>query len=166
MKPGYCVRQRRKVAVCLFAESDYLICAAPLTAETDCLGAAAVAGTTMVFINLGRGTVVDSDALITALTTGTIKGAGRIRPSPAFASSSYCMDYRNWFRCTIWTTRFILATATEFFVTENLPRFMRGESLLRVCHNHSAISAQAAIQHNGMLTSSSVHVDQTALHTF
>jgi hypothetical protein len=102
---------------------------------------------------------------ITALTTGTTKGAGRIRPSPAFASSSYCMDYRNWFRCTIWTTRFILATATEFFVTRICYDLVRGESPLRVCHNHSAISAQAAIQHN-VCSPAVLFIPPAALHTF
>lgn len=63
----------------LFAESDYILCSAPLTPETqgmigkeqfDCAKKGAV------FINLGRGPIVDEDALIDALKDGRLKGAG------------------------------------------------------------------------------------------
>ena len=69
----------------LFSESDYVLCSTPLTDSTyqmigkeqfDC------AKKDLVFINVGRGPVVDECALIDALTvqdnTGTsqLKGAG------------------------------------------------------------------------------------------
>jgi phosphoglycerate dehydrogenase-like enzyme len=120
----------------LFAESDYLICAAPLTAETEKrLGAAqfAAAKKNMVFINLGRGPVVDSDALITALNTGQIKGAAldvhSAEPLPA-SSPLWAMDNVLVSPHNMDHTVHFMQRATEFFVTENLPRFMRGEPLL------------------------------------
>lgn len=63
----------------LFAESDYILCAAPLTPETekmigkeqfDC------AKQDAVFINVGRGPIVDEAALVEALKDGRLKGAG------------------------------------------------------------------------------------------
>lgn len=62
----------------LFAESDYILCAAPLTPETQgMIGKEQFdhAKKGAVFINLGRGPVVDEDALIDALKTGKLKGA-------------------------------------------------------------------------------------------
>jgi phosphoglycerate dehydrogenase-like enzyme len=63
----------------LFAESDYVVCAAPLTAETDkMIGKAQFdsAKKDCVFINVGRGPIVDEPALIEALQDGRLKGAG------------------------------------------------------------------------------------------
>jgi phosphoglycerate dehydrogenase-like enzyme len=120
----------------LFAESDYLICAAPLTAETvGRLGAAqfTAAKKDMVFINLGRGPVVDSDALITALNTGQIKGAAldvhSVEPLPA-SSPLWAMDNVLVSPHNMDHTVHFMQRATEFFVKDNLPRFMRGEPLL------------------------------------
>ena len=62
----------------LFQESDYIVCSAPLTAETQGLIGAQQfehAKENAVFINLGRGPVVDEDALIAALKHGKLKGA-------------------------------------------------------------------------------------------
>lgn len=62
----------------LFEESDYIVCSAPLTAETQGLIGAQQfdrAKENAVFINLGRGPVVDEDALIAALKDGKLKGA-------------------------------------------------------------------------------------------
>ena len=62
----------------LIAASDYVMCAAPLTAETrGMVGAEQIAAMkpNAVLINVGRGAVVDEGALITALETGKIKGA-------------------------------------------------------------------------------------------
>jgi phosphoglycerate dehydrogenase-like enzyme len=120
----------------LFSESDYLICAAPLTEETrGRIGHQqfAAAKPNMVFINLGRGQVVDTDSLVAALNTGQIKGAAldvhATEPLPQ--------------TCPLWSMDNVLVSphnmdhtvnfmqkATEFFLTENLPRFIRGEPLL------------------------------------
>jgi phosphoglycerate dehydrogenase-like enzyme len=63
----------------LFAESDYVVCAVPLTPDTaGMIGKEQFdqAKSDAVFINVGRGPVVDEDALIDALKTGRLKGAG------------------------------------------------------------------------------------------
>ncbi len=63
----------------LFSESDYILCAAPWTAETDrMIGKEQFdnAKSGAVFINVGRGPIVDEEALIEALQDGRLKGAG------------------------------------------------------------------------------------------
>jgi phosphoglycerate dehydrogenase-like enzyme len=63
----------------LFAESDYILCAAPLTPETrGMIGKEQFdnAKKDAVFINVGRGPIVDEDAMIDALKDGRLKGAG------------------------------------------------------------------------------------------
>ena len=63
----------------LFSESDYVLCAAPLTPQTKgMIGKEQFenAKDGAVFINVGRGPIVDEDALIDALKSGAIKGAG------------------------------------------------------------------------------------------
>ena len=62
----------------LFSESDYVLCAAPLTPETKgMIGKEQFdnAKDDAVFINVGRGPIVDEDAVIDALKTGKLKGA-------------------------------------------------------------------------------------------
>ena len=62
----------------LMSESDYIVCSAPSTVETrGMINAEAFEHVKpgAVFINLGRGPVVDDDALIQALKTGKLKGA-------------------------------------------------------------------------------------------
>lgn len=63
----------------LFSESDYVLCSAPLTPETKgMIGKEQFdsAKKGAVFINVGRGAIVDEDALIDALKDGSLKGAG------------------------------------------------------------------------------------------
>ena len=63
----------------LFQESDYILCAAPLTPETEkMIGKEQFdnAKKGAVFINVGRGPIVDEPALIEALQDGRLKGAG------------------------------------------------------------------------------------------
>jgi len=62
----------------LIAASDYLLAVLPLTPETrGMLGSAQIAAMkpSAVFINVGRGQVVDEAALIQALESGKIRGA-------------------------------------------------------------------------------------------
>ncbi len=65
--------------VALAAWSDYLICACPGGAGTQHLINAAVLenlGPEGIIVNIGRGSVVDTDALVHALKTDVIAGAG------------------------------------------------------------------------------------------
>jgi phosphoglycerate dehydrogenase-like enzyme len=120
----------------LFSESDYLLCAAPLTEETrGRIGHEqfAAAKTDMVFINIGRGPVVDTDALIAALNSGQLKGAALDvhateplpQTSPLWAMENVLVSPHNMDHTTSFIRR-----ATDFFCRENLPRFLRGEALL------------------------------------
>jgi phosphoglycerate dehydrogenase-like enzyme len=119
----------------LMSESDYIVCSTPSTVETrgmvDAEAFAAVKRNA-VFINVGRGPVVDEVALVEALKTGKLKGAAldvfAEEPLPENSElwdlnvliSPHNMDQ---------TTTF-MHEATEFFLNENLPRFICGEDLL------------------------------------
>ena len=62
----------------LMSESDYIVCSAPSTVESRGMVNAAAFDAVKenaVFINLGRGPVVDEDAMIEALKNGKLKGA-------------------------------------------------------------------------------------------
>jgi glyoxylate reductase len=63
----------------LLKESDFVVCLAPLTAETKGMfnrEAFQVMKKSAIFINAGRGGSVDEEALVDALQNGTIAGAG------------------------------------------------------------------------------------------
>jgi phosphoglycerate dehydrogenase-like enzyme len=120
----------------LFRESDYILCSAPLTEETrGLIGKVQFeqAKQDAVFINLGRGPVVDEDALIEALKTGKLKGAAldvyTVEPLPA---NSELWELKNVLLSphNMDQTATFMHEATEFFVHENVPRFMRREPLL------------------------------------
>lgn len=62
----------------LMSESDYIVCSAPSTVETRGMvnkDAFEAVKPNAVFINLGRGPVVDEEAMIEALKNGRLKGA-------------------------------------------------------------------------------------------
>jgi phosphoglycerate dehydrogenase-like enzyme len=121
----------------MIEQCDYVVAALPLTPETNAfLNAADFAAMkkSSVFMNVGRGPVVDEPALIEALQKGRIKGAAldvfAVEPLPPghpFYSmenvlvSPHCADNTaNW-----------LNDAMEFFY-QNLERFSKGEALLNV----------------------------------
>lgn len=121
----------------LMARSDYVVAAAPLTPDTlGLVSAAAIAAMkpSGVFINVGRGPVVDEPALIAALQRKAIRGAAldvfEQEPLPAghplyaldnLLLSPHCADH----------TQTWIDDAMQFF-TGNLERFMRGEPLKNV----------------------------------
>lgn len=120
----------------LFGESDYVLCAAPLTAETHkFIGKEQfdAAKKDCVFINVGRGPVVDEPALIEAVKDGRLKGAGL----DVFTQEPLEEDSELWKLENVllsphnmdMTDTFMLES-TQFFVRENLPRFLRGHTLL------------------------------------
>lgn len=121
----------------MLALCDYVVVAAPLTPETrHMLGEAAFAAMkpTSVLINVGRGAVVDTDALVRALARKQIKGAGldvvEQEPLPAGHAlygmdnvllSPHCAD-----QVAGWKE-----DAMRFFL-EQYARFEKNESLLNV----------------------------------
>lgn len=122
----------------LFSMSDYILCAAPLTPETEkMIGKEQFdnvkKGGGAVFINVGRGPIVDEEALIDALQDGRLKGAGldvtTIEPlpkdSPLWKLENVLLSPHN-----MDMTETFMKESTEFFVQENLPRYLHGMELL------------------------------------
>jgi phosphoglycerate dehydrogenase-like enzyme len=119
----------------LFARADYVVLAAPLTAETHhMVGAPELAcmKPSAVLVNVGRGALVDEGALIEVLRSRAIRGAAldvfEVEPlspdHPFFAMdhvlvSPHCAD-----RTATWE-----AEALDLFF-ENLARFRSGRPLL------------------------------------
>ena len=120
----------------LFEQSDYILCSAPLTAETrGMIGKEQFhrAKENAVFINVGRGPIVDETALVEALKSGTLKGAALdVFETEPLPSDSELWDLPNVLLSphNMDQTATFMHEATEFFVEENLPRFVRGETLL------------------------------------
>ena len=121
----------------LFATSDYVVLAAPLTPETRGIAGApelARMKPSAVLINVGRGALVDEPALIDVLSRGVIRGAALdvfatepLPPAHPFfvlenvLLSPHCAD-----RTATW-----LAEALALFL-DNLARFRAGTPLLHV----------------------------------
>jgi phosphoglycerate dehydrogenase-like enzyme len=121
----------------MISRCDYIVMAAPLTPETKgMIGEAEFAAMkpSAVVINVGRGPVIDEQAMLKALTEGRIKGAGldvfTHEPLPAghpfyqlenVLISPHCADHTaDW-----------LEQAMRFFL-ENFERFRKGEPLRNV----------------------------------
>ncbi|KAL3826771.1 hypothetical protein ACHAXA_000597 [Cyclostephanos tholiformis] len=120
----------------LLSRSDYVLVSAPLTEQTRGLvsrEALSRCKPSAVIINVGRGPIIDEAALVEALTNGTIRGAGldvtTVEPlpgdSPLWKLDNVLLSPHN-----MDMTRTFMRESTEFFVNENLPRFVRGETLL------------------------------------
>jgi phosphoglycerate dehydrogenase-like enzyme len=121
----------------MISRCDYVVAAAPLTAETrGMIGEAEFAAMkpTAVVINVGRGPVMNEEAMIGALSSGRIQGAALDvfdhEPLPAGHAfyrlenvllSPHCADHTpDW-----------LDNAMKFFI-EQYGRFRKGEPLLNV----------------------------------
>jgi phosphoglycerate dehydrogenase-like enzyme len=121
----------------MISRCDYIVASAPLTPETrGMIGEAEFAAMkpSAVVINVGRGPVIDEDAMLKALTGGRIKGAGldvfTHEPLPDghpfyrlenVLLSPHCADHTaDW-----------LEQAMRFFL-ENFERFRKGEPLRNV----------------------------------
>lgn len=120
----------------LFKECDYVLCAAPLTKDTkNLIGKESFdhGDENTVFLNVGRGPIVDEEALIEALQNGKLKGAAldvfTTEPLPS-DSKLWTLDNVLMSPHNMDQTATFMHEAAEFFVEENLPRFSRGESLL------------------------------------
>ncbi len=121
----------------MITAADYVVAAAPLTAQTKGMISDAEFGAMKpsgVIINVGRGPVIDEPAMIRALESGRIKGAGldvtSVEPLPSDSPlyrldnvllSPHCADHT-----TDW-----LDDAMNFFL-EQLGRFRKGEPLQNV----------------------------------
>jgi phosphoglycerate dehydrogenase-like enzyme len=120
----------------LMSISDYVVCSAPSTVETRGMvnaDAFKASKPNQVFINLGRGPVIDEDALVASLKSGALKGAAL----DVFATEPLPTDHELWDMDNVLIsphnmdkTATFMHEATEFFVNENLPRFILGDTLL------------------------------------
>ena len=120
----------------LISKSDYILVSTPLTDQTRGLISKQVLAKckpSAVVINVGRGPIIDEEALIEALQERTIKGAGldvmTVEPlpkdSPLWKLDNVLLSPHN-----MDMTLTFMKESTEFFIEENLPRFVRGKQLL------------------------------------
>ncbi len=120
----------------LMSLSDYILIATPLTEQTRGLiskEAISKCKASAVIINVGRGPIIDEEALIEALQNGTIHGAAldvfSVEPlredSPLWKLDNVLLSPHN-----MDMTLTFMRESTEFFISENLPRFVRGKLLL------------------------------------
>ena len=121
----------------LLAESDFIVLAAPLTAETEGMinsQTLAMVKPGAWLINVARGRLVDERALLRALVDGDLGGAvlDTFREEPLAASSPF-YDLPNVIVTphTAWSSGRVLDRSVELFC-ENLRRFATGEPLVNV----------------------------------
>jgi phosphoglycerate dehydrogenase-like enzyme len=121
----------------LLGESDFVVLAAPLTAETeDMIDAAALDAmkSSAWLINVARGRLVDERALLDALRDGRIGGAvlDTFREEPLPPTSPF-YDLPNVIVTphTSWSSGRVLDRSVELFC-DNLRRYAAGEPLLNV----------------------------------
>lgn len=121
----------------LMAVSDYVLLVTPLTAETrNMVGRAelAVMKPDAVFINIGRGPVLDEAALIDALENERIRGAAL----DVFINEPLPQDHPFWQMPNVLLSPHCADRVEGFFAPafdcffENLNRFRQGQPLLQV----------------------------------
>lgn len=121
----------------LMGESDFVVCAAPLTPDTEGLiSARAIAAmkASAVFVNVGRGAVVDERALTVALQQKRIRGAALDvfeteplpKESPLWDLDNVLISPHSADHTATW-----LNDAMELFL-ENFDRFVQGHPLKNV----------------------------------
>jgi phosphoglycerate dehydrogenase-like enzyme len=121
----------------LLAESDFVVLAAPLTAETERMidgRALAAMKPGAWLINVARGRLVDERALLRALRDGPIGGAVLdtfVEEPLAPASPFYDLPNVIVTPHTSWSSGRVLDRSVGLFC-DNLRRFARGEALLNV----------------------------------
>ena len=120
----------------LMQRSDYVLIAAPLTTQTKGMISKkefANAKSNSVIINVGRGPIIDEPELIEALNSNMIRGAAldvtSVEPlpetSPLWTFDNVLLSPHN-----MDMTVTFMKESTEFFVRENLPRYVRNIPLL------------------------------------
>lgn len=121
----------------MVSKSDYVVCAMPLTPETEGIVDSSLLAkmkSTAVLVNIGRGPCVDEAALIKALQDGTILGAGldvfESEPlpesSPIWEMDNVLMSFHNADRVTGW-----LDNSIQLFV-DNMRLYLEGKPLENV----------------------------------
>jgi phosphoglycerate dehydrogenase-like enzyme len=121
----------------LVAQSDFIVLALPLTAETEELIDEELLGQVKQgawLINVARGALVDERAMLRALRDGPLGGAvlDAFRQEP-LPPDSALYDLPNLIVTphTSWSSRRVLERSIELFC-DNLGRFRRGEELLNL----------------------------------
>jgi phosphoglycerate dehydrogenase-like enzyme len=121
----------------LLADADHVVVTLPLTAETrGLLGAAELRAMKRgaYLYNVGRGPIVDTDALLAALQDGTIAGAGLDVTDPEPLPPDHPLwDAPNLILTTHYgglTPRY--GPRAYAIIAENVRRFLAGEELLNV----------------------------------
>lgn len=121
----------------LLAESDFIVLAAPLTAETEGMideAALALVKPGAWLINVARGRLVDERALLRALREGPLGGAvlDTFRDEPLMPASPF-YDLPNAIITphTSWSSDRVLDRSVELFC-DNLRHYAAGEPLLNV----------------------------------
>jgi len=121
----------------VFPRCDYIVVAAPLNAETrGLIGAAEFAAMKpgAVIINVGRGPVIEENAMIKALSEGTIRGAALdVFDEEPLPEGHPFYEMENVLLCPHCAdhTPDWLDNAMRFFITQ-FERFRSGETLLNV----------------------------------
>ena len=121
----------------LVPEADVIVNSVPLTAATERMFDDAVFATTKptaIFVNIGRGRTVDTDALVRALRAGRIAGAGLDVTEP----EPLPVDHELWGMPNVIITPHLGGDGDGhmermwLLFRENLRRFVNGEPLLSV----------------------------------
>jgi phosphoglycerate dehydrogenase-like enzyme len=126
----------------LLRESDYLIVCAPSTPQTDGIINAETIGRMKdgaVLINVSRGSLVNEDALVDALRSGKLRGAGL----DVVAHEPLSDDSPLWGFPNVLITPHVSAVTTGYWqrqaqlIVWNLRRLAEGEDLLNVVDRHA-----------------------------
>ncbi|MEK6208333.1 MAG: D-2-hydroxyacid dehydrogenase [Chloroflexota bacterium] len=127
----------REALVTMLGEADFLVLAAPHTPETEgIIGAAELAAMkpTAVLINIGRGALVDEDALIRALQQNRLAGAAL----DVFADEPPAENSPLWDMPNVIVSPHSASTVTQEnaritdIFCDNLRRYLNGEPLRNV----------------------------------
>ena len=121
----------------LLGRSDFAVICVPHTGETEHLidpAALKAMKPSAILINVGRGKVVDTEALVAALTAGTIGGAGL----DVFEEEPLPEGHPLWQMENVMITPHVASVSPEIearrngLLLDNIRRFCRGERLLNV----------------------------------
>jgi phosphoglycerate dehydrogenase-like enzyme len=121
----------------LLAWADFVVVATPLTPDTHHLIDAAALGampSSAYLVNVGRGEILDDDALVAALRRGAIAGAGL----DVFTEEPLPPEHPYWALDNVILTPHVSGYLPDFFARafaiflDNLERFQRGRPLRNV----------------------------------